>query len=186
MNKQGAHPIFINWIIQNVSSCRLGTKGSLSQWDEAIGRASGGTSMVQPGCYLSWPNTIHLLCFLYMGGQEKEYHIYLDFLIYIFIWMCVLMPVCMYLCVCIYTHIKIYSTTILFNGARFCSCFVWKTVTTDPSALTCLEWNIICTVITLSIASLKQICPLPCCTACNTVEWNYASFIKKKTKTHKP
>lgn len=122
---------------------------------------------------------------LLVYGWTREGVSYLFRFSYIYIYMnvCVLMPVCMYLCVCIYTHIKIYSTTILFNGARFCSCFVWKTVTTDPSALTCLEWNIICTVITLNIASLKQICPLPCCTACNTVEWNYASFIKKTQNT---
>ena len=94
---------------------------------------------------------------LLVYGWTREGLSYIHIFLYIYIYMnvCVRMPLCMYVCVCIYTHIQIYSTTIWFNWARFCSCFVWKTIITDLSALTCLEWNIICPVKTLNIAFLK-------------------------------
>jgi len=54
--------------------------------------------------------TVHPLCFLYMGGQEKDYHIFIFSYIYIFIWTCV----CACLCVCtyVYVYIHIYKYTV--------------------------------------------------------------------------
>lgn len=82
---------------------------------------------------------------LLVDGWTREGVSYIFIFSYIYIYMnvCTHMRVCMHICVCIYTHIQIYSAAIWFNWARFCSCFVWKTAATDPSALTCLEWNIV-------------------------------------------